>query len=219
MGKLGLAKQLVKAAQEAGADAVKGQAFLPGDVYHLGTMPKRFYDEVALPLNKCMELIAYGDSIGIDVFFTILSKPFEPLKRLQAFNKIAAAQFHAITPEPLAYKEIDTSNTFISMSYPNPDIKSEWLQNANLLYATGYKGKVYHQHYDMISALFKRQLGLSHNLPGFQDIIEMSKEYELPWVEKHFFLGTQIVWDAFTYRDCLHSINPNEFEQLRKALN
>lgn len=88
LGRLHLARELVVAAKEAGADYVKFQTFTPGSIsirteHPLGTVKagpwagRSYYDlytEAALPYEWHAELFTLARSIGIEPFST----PFDP---------------------------------------------------------------------------------------------------------------------------------------------
>ena len=69
------AKDLIRAACDAGADVVKGQAYdNPQAIIDMGgSMPLEFYQQCMFTVDQYLELIEFGKQIGIDVFFTICS--------------------------------------------------------------------------------------------------------------------------------------------------
>jgi sialic acid synthase SpsE len=212
-GSLEKAKELIRVAHESGADLVKGQAFLPTDMVGVGVMPFQFYRQCSLKLVQIRELIAYARSIGSDFFCSIISTSLVALEKEQGYRKITARQSREF-PEKLL-KIYDTENTFISM---NSVIERAYFEKAKLLYAEDYCKPFDLTEYLKIRAWYQRPIGVSHHNKSIDALVEIAKEHPLPVVEKHFFLGDELVYKGQTYRDCLHAADPQTFSALAKAL-
>ena len=202
------AKKLIYTARECGADAVKGQAFLASDMLEYGTMPKEFYQKAALKFAQYKELIDFGNELDIPVFFTIISQKFSYLMQQQKYRKIHAGAFKK--RKMSSFK--DESNMIISTNGYRPGMDK--LKKVNFLYASPYLKDHNRQIYEALVTAMERPIGLSHHGQGVDGLLDMINRYEIPIIEKHFFLGDRIVYGDKVYRDCLHSANPKVFEFL-----
>lgn len=213
-GSLDKAKYLILRAKESGADAVKGQAFVAKDMLQWGTMPLGFYEKCAFTLEQYKELIDYGNDIGTNVFFTILSKDLKDLGKYQKFHKLHAGGFDIASKEEI--EEFDSKDCFISVRTIREDIKE--IENANILFATPYLSDVNIAQYDRLRDWFGSDIGISHHGISCSKLLLACKEYRVPVIEKHFHLGGDIVYKGELYRDCSHSLVPMNFELLAKEL-
>ena len=211
LGSIDKAKQLILAAKNSGADAVKGQAFSRFDI-NFGTMPKEFYESCAMNYYQYRELIEFGEASGIPVFFTVLSVKLNALLNRQKFKKIHASLSSSAKKERFYYW--DRENVFLSMKEPRADVKS--IINAKILYATEYMEDVDLEGYEALQKFYGRDIGVSHHGKRWDMLKELKRLYKIPWIEKHFYLGDEIDFQGHIYRDCLHSMTPKEFEVLAK---
>src|SRR5690348_14503529 len=217
-GEIEKAKELIRVAKECGADLVKGQAFLAPDMAKSGSMPIEFYEHCQLEYGVYKDLIHYGFDIGIKVFFTIISSKFNYLYQFQPYKKIHAQRFLKIKAFDL--KKHDEATCFISI----PKIRHGLyvFRKAKLMYATPYLSDANEQVYDEIKNYYTNlqcpKMGISHHGKAIDSLLSLHQMHDLPYVEKHFFLGDEISWNGEIYRDCLHSFNPKEFLELAKKL-
>lgn len=210
-GKVDYAKQLIIAAKDAGADAVKSQAFLADDMAKIGSMPLGFYQQCFLSFEQCLELIAFGNENNIPIFFTILSDTHKRLANWQRFQKIYAKQFAQMVPSEIA--KCDHHNYIISMN----ECFSIPISKANILYATDYCAPIEaHKYLDLVE-FYQRPIGISHHNTNILDLLEAINTYDVPIVEKHFFLEN-LSYDGITYRDCHHAVGPALFKEIAKSL-
>lgn len=214
-GSLEKAKELIRIAKESGANAVKGQAFVAEDMVKFGSMPLDFYKKCALKYKEYKELLLYGDSINIPVFFTILSSKLSLLASLQKYKKLHAKNAETCRIEK--FWHYDHKDIFISLRAPRLEVKR--IRRAHLLYATEYLKDVDFLEYQTLKKFYERIIGVSHHGKTCENLYELRKNNLVPWVEKHFYLGDEIKWDGQIYRDCLHSFTPKEFEDMRKRLS
>lgn len=215
MGSIEKAKELIRIAKESGAAYVKGQAFEAKDMLKWGTMPLSFYEKCALKYHEYKELILYGDNIGIPVFFTILSPKLSGLGATQEYKKLHAELSKICRKDK--FWHYDKDNVFISMKSPRIDVKE--IKKAKLLYATEYLEDLDLEGYETLQRFYMRTIGVSHHGKVCNELYKLQDIYDIPWVEKHFYLGDPIIWEGQTYRDCLHSFTPSEFEFLVRNLN
>lgn len=214
LGSVEKAKELIRVAKESGADAVKGQAFEAEDMLKWGTMPFTFYEKCALKYQEYKELILYGKEIGVPVFFTILSSKLTGLGAFQDYTKLHAGYVKSCRKQNFWYH--DKKNTIISMNEPRLDVKK--IKTASILYATAYLKDVDYHGYETLQKFYERDIGVSHHGISSENLINLSKSYKIPVVEKHFYLGDEIKFIDHLYRDCVHSYTPSAFSSLVRAL-
>lgn len=215
LGSVDKAKELILAAKNSGADAVKSQAFVAADMLKWGTMPLSFYEKCAMSLDEYRELIAFGRDNGIPVFFTVLSPGLLALSSFQQYQKLHAGGWKAASLATI-YR-MDRENTFISMNAPREDVPE--IHAAKILYATPYQKDVCVAEYEALQKFYDgKAIGVSHHGEECGFLLLMHQIYYLPYVEKHFYMGKQISEGSMVYRDCNHSYDPVRFEKLAKDL-
>lgn len=211
LGDMDVARELIKTAKECGADIAKGQAFMPSDMLQHGVMSKMFYQMCSFSFSQYVELIEYGEDIGIPVFFSIISPHFYALTAKQKYKKITAKQFVMRTKQRIRLN--DKENYFISMNVP----RTIPLKKANLMYAQGYGKATEDSTYQQLVSFYQRPIGISHHNKDISDLKIMANCYDLPVIEKHFYFGSEIKDEnGQIYRDCLHAADPKTFEELAR---
>jgi len=210
-GNLAKAKSLIYIAFNCGADIIKSQAFMPTD-FKTGTMPRDFYNQCQFSLDEYKELVDYARSLGTDMFYTVLS---EELKELESYcypKKISAFQSDKLSIDEL--RNID--NERLVISFNNQFFKTSVLKKSKCLYAINYLSDWDVKAFGK-SLVYNKKLGISDHSYGIDQVLIMIKEFNIPVIEKHFYLGDQLIYDGRLYRDCIHAANPTEFTKLAKA--
>lgn len=201
---------MVLTASEAGAFAVKFQAFEAKDIG--GSMPKDFYEKCAFTFHQYKELIDYGRSKGIGVFYSIFSESLKELAFMQRWKKISGKQAVKAVE---AGDFIDSPGTFIS--FPKTHlIAAAGLKHAVPLYVSEYLAtdpELFRLRYleDMVSG---RPYGYSDHTVGITACEIAVKHYGCRVIEKHFTLEKNMTYRGQVFRDTIHGITPKEFRQL-----
>lgn len=213
VGSVDRARELILAAKEAGADAVKAQAFGPGDIT-TGMMPEAFYAKSAMSTEDYLGLIDFGKSIGIPVFYSFFGKNQEmwaALRGAMPYLKLSASQTHGIAPLGEAgFAGFEVANCFASANGPI----GHKLQHIQIGYATGYLEAPRMEKFDAIcKEQGRRAIGYSDHALGLSGVQLVASMRELTWIEKHFFLEP-VVYEGIKYRDSIHGIGPQQFTQL-----
>jgi sialic acid synthase SpsE len=212
LGSMTRAKELIRAANDSGADLVKGQAFLAKDVAKTGSMPLSFYKECEMNFDQYVSLIDYSRSLGIDMFYSIFSKPFEALNFHQYWFKVAGIQ---TKNQFYSLKFKDTPRTIVSV--PENCVTPK-LKHAQILHVSPYLAD--NPQLELINHLtmvYKRSVGYSDHTIGIDWCLKALRDYNIPILEKHFNVGPQIKWEGQTFRDTVHSATPKQFEKLRRT--
>lgn len=214
-GDINVAKNMIKLSKNCGATHVKGQAFDPETLK--GSMPKEFYFKCAFSLDQYIELIDFGNSIGIPVFFSIFSEKFEKLKLHQSVHKISASQSKELSTDR-DFRLVDSKNMFMSVN--GPEILNKGLMRKSaILYASDYM--VPNPALANINELRKlgiKRVGYSDHTTGLEYSLMAIQKYNCRIIEKHFTLSRDIKYEDKVFRDCLHAAGPREMEILAKEL-
>jgi N-acetylneuraminate synthase len=217
MGSIKLAKELIRVANESGADLVKGQAFLASDI-KTGSMPPEFYQHCELSEDECIELIMYARSIKTDMFFSIFSAGFERLADIQNWTKLSASQTEAGMFDK---KRHDNEWTVVSVSRQTIEKKAvPRMHDAWPLLATPYMPK--HVELEWIEKLRDRvngPVGLSDHHCGVDACLKAIMWHNVNCIEKHFTLQKEIKWHGKVFRDTVHGALPRELEVIAHAMH
>lgn len=210
-GDMNAAKELIRAAKDSGAEAVKFQAFAPGDFK--GSMPDSFYEQCALRFDQYMELIGIGKYLRIPVFFSTFNNEMLQLDNFTEYVKLAAWQTNEYSDDVLM--EIDADHVIVSINQYRKTLPP--LHHSMILYATDYNCKdPILQSLAILQRFYKRPIGLSDHTEGITTCMEAIDLYEVPVIEKHFTLHRNMSYEGQVFRDTVHAADPNEFSQLAR---
>lgn len=221
-GSLTKAKELIKAAHEAGADLIKSQAFRAEDLnIDSLSMPAEFYKKCEFTVEQYLHLIEYARSIGNDLFFSIFSQGMEMLSLSQTWHKVAGSQ----TGGTGIVKEwMDTENMILSV--PKWVIDSGYnhvvyrFKHASVLYVGPYLTDPHIELYlPRLALLLKRPVGYSDHSEGVEKCMLAAERFGVNVIEKHFCLKKNEAFLGTVYRDTIHSATPKEFNDLSAFLS
>lgn len=206
-------KRLIIEARDSGADLIKAQAYTVDAMNGIGSMQYKFYEQCRFPVETYIELLDFAKRHSTELFYTLIGDQsvLQPIREAQNWHKIGGFE----TPTEKA----DTANTFISyrsLALKDPDMF--YPKTATALYATQYNQGINIDDFLTLKERVKANIGVSHHFWNVQGLVELSKNHNLPAVEKHFYDGKQIKFQGKIYRDCFHAINPQQFEKLAKDL-
>lgn len=214
-GSLNKAKNLITAARNVGADAVKLQTYTPDEL----TTPEHkelweLYDKAQTPREWHQELFDFAHHIGITIFSSAFS--VEGVRFLHELGspaiKIASAE---INNDDLIDAACRTGVPVIistGMAADRGDII--WLpQNAIMLHCIAqYPAKIEDGNLRAIKTLRKLAslVGLSDHTPGYETAIAATALGAV-MIEKHFKLDDDCI-------DAAYSLNPEDFGKMCKAV-
>lgn len=206
-GDLNSAKEHIRIASCSGADLVKLQAFDAKDIQ--GSMPRGFYQKCQFSFNEYLELIAYGNHIGIPVFYSIFSHQYEELWGHQKFHKWAAKQ---VREDYRRVERSDATNVFVSVP---EGVSRPHLKYSQVLHVSDYLTKDPNlEQITELSDWYGRQVGYSDHTIGIGYAVSAACDYGANVIEKHFTLSRDIVFEGKQFRDAVHSALPKEFESM-----
>ena len=213
-GKMHLAKELIRAAHNSGADLIKGQAYRAEDI-KTGSMSENFYKMCEFTEEQYIEQIDFARSLGNDMFFSVFSPGFERLKDYQGWSKYAGSQSSG-------FKLVDdTATTIVSFkegmihNKEVPRMVKGWA-----LYVNEYMvQKPDLKHILRLKEQVKCSVGYSDHSLGIESAILAVKTYGVDCIEKHFTLQKDIAWWGTVYRDTVHAANPRELETIANDMS
>lgn len=210
-GDFNTAKTMIRIAKNSGATLVKLQAFQAEDI-KVGSMTRDFYKQCEFSFQQYVELIHYGDDIGVPVFYSIFSKSLEKLGWHESFHKIAHSQVSPLNVNLL--KETDSGKTFVSMKRGAfmPDLK-----HSTVMFVSDYlEEKPDLEEINLLRKHYGRRCGYSDHTEGPESAIKAIKEFGACVVEKHFTLEKNIKFGSNVFRDTVHGALPYELEYIAK---
>ena len=217
-GSIHLAKELIQAAKESGADAVKGQVFFANKL--TGSMGQDFYEQCATIFEHINDLIYYARSIDIDLFFSFFHGALEELESLMKYRKISASQFrdYALKNKKIKDWDLDRSDTFISIP---SDVQLPILHNAIPMHVTDYLTDTPNlSRIDLMRDFYSGirtedvAIGYSDHTAGIENCFKAVKDHGASVIEKHFTLMHNLAWGGKVFRDTMHGADPGELKEL-----
>lgn len=218
-GDMNLAKNLILAARDAGADLVKSQAFVASDI-RSGSMPPEFYKKCQFTMDQYVELIYYARQNATDLFYSIFSSGFDRLRHMQNWHKIAASQTKMMSKQEMDAQ--DLGNRFISIPSAFPTNRLLRFQYAHILFASNYYDtgqQVDLMHIRRFSDFLNRPVGYSDHSIGIERTIEAYEKYGANVIEKHFTIEKNLSFDGIVFRDTVHGSCPDEFKKLSNIVH
>jgi sialic acid synthase SpsE len=212
LGNMDMAKILIQEAAACGVDAVKMQAFLPQDIYW-GSKDKEFYKKCSFSYGQYLDLINFADIIKTNLFYSVFSPELDELRLHTKYNKISAHQTNTMRNDWLM--EHDNESTFISIN--NCCAKIPNFKRAKILFASQYLPENNDAKFVglvLLRHLFYRPIGYSDHTIGIDNCIIAAKEYNCPWIEKHFTIERDE-----TFRDTIHAADQKQMYELVRNLN
>lgn len=211
-GDFATAKELVRLANECGADLIKGQAFRAEDI-HGGSMPTEFYRKCAFSVEQYLELIDYARGLGNDLFYSVFSKGMEAISLKQQWRKVAGSQTKA---GHLTMAD-DADNLIVSVPIgaPLPQLKK-----AAVLHVSEYLTSVPHLwHIETLAEYIGHPAGYSDHTIGIETAVKARRQFGANVIEKHFCLEKHVQFKGIVFRDTQHGATPQEFDALAREIN
>lgn len=214
-GSMKAAKELIRVANEAGADLIKGQAYRAADMT-AGSMPIEFYRHCQLSEEQYIELIHFARDLRTDLFFSIFSSGFERLKKIQTWHKMPASQTAENTSmiDDTEWMVVSTNRALIDANMA-PRLKHAWV-----LYATDHMAADPKLEYlEKLRSQVAGPVGISDHTIGKEAAIKAVRWHNANCVEKHFTLVKDIAWGGVTFPDTIHGATPSELGIIAHAMH
>ncbi len=224
MGDMDLAKKMILAAKENGADYVKTQIF---DIKFLKDGPwmedgrKEIYEKSQLSDEKYLELLEYSKKIGINFFTSIFNT--DAAKRVNKFQKdiIKIPSTESRNKELIKYCNDNFDKVLISTGTSSENELIEIKNNLNksnyifLHCVSAYPCDPKIANLKRINFIKKlsKEYGYSDHTPGIE-IAKMSLEFDINFLEKHFTLD-----NSLPGRDNKFAILPEDLKNFKDYLN
>ena len=221
---MSLAKKMILAAKENGADYVKTQIF---DIKFLKDGPwmkdgrKEIYEKAQLSDEKYKELLEYSNKIGINFFTSIFNK--DAAIRI---NKIQNDIIKIPSTESRNYDLIDYCNNNFNKVIISTGTSSEEelenlkknLKNENYIFlhcVSAYPCDPSIANLKRINIIKKlsKEYGYSDHTPGIE-VAKISLEFGISYLEKHFTVDNNLPG-----RDNKFAILPEDLKNFKEYLN
>jgi sialic acid synthase SpsE len=206
------AKELIRVANECGADLIKSQAFRADDISQ-GSMPREFYSQCEFSVEMYLELIDYARSIGNDLFYSIFSPGMEIIAATQNWRKVAGSQTR------MGYLTMadDADNLIVSVPITAPVPK---FKKASVLHVSEYLTTSPNLwHIQTLTDHTGRQAGYSDHTIGVDACKRAFNIFGCQVIEKHFCLEKNVSFRGTVYRDTQHGATPHEFVSLAREMS
>ncbi len=206
------ARQLIQAAQRAGADAVKLQTYTPAEL----TTPKHkelwsLYEKAQTPREWHKELFDYAKSLDITIFSSAFS--VDGVKFLQELGapaiKIASAEVNDLELR----KAAAATGLPVILSLGMMDgVLEDPLPDILLHCISQYPSRIEDANLRVIPKVLEygRLIGLSDHTPGYETAIAATALGAV-MIEKHFKLDDECI-------DAAYSLNPEQFKAMCVAV-
>lgn len=206
-GNIDKAYELIDAAIDCGCKMIKFQA---GYAKDFARKPEEieYYKKFELPLSEFIRFHGYGRSKNIDVFFSIWSEDYEPLRKIEKYHKIPARQCNYENIE-----KYDSLSTFISIPHYMKNIQSLNIKKSIPLHCIVEYPATKKPYFNRMM-----ELKYKYGIFGFSDhFIGIAKAMQAvllgaTYIEKHFTLDH----NYSDFRDHKHSTDPKEMKELVK---
>ncbi len=206
-GSLEKAKQLVIAARDAGADAVKTQYIDADEVAKYGSLPIGFYRNARLTDEEHQDLYNFCIACSIPLFFSYFTAS---KRKIGDVTKYSAKQAQEMSVDDL--ERIDSEKTIISLGRNFPMHRLQYLKKSHVMYASDYMtvmpllGII-----KMFSQSLERIVGYSDHCVSPEVSRVAVRDNSLLCLEKHFYVGEVEKYEGHIIRDTVHAARPAEF--------
>lgn len=214
-GNMKAARELIRAANDSGADLIKSRAYRSEDIKN-GPMPMGFYRHCQFSEDQCIELVHYARDLRNDLFFTIYSPGFERLRRIQRWQNMSPSQTAANTTmiDDTEYMVVSANRALIDASMA-PRLKRAWV-----LYSTDSlveDPKI--EYLEKLRVQIGGPVGIADRTIGKDNCIRAVRWHNVNCVEKHFTLLNDLSWDGRVCPDTIHAALPAEFSVIGYAMH
>ena len=219
MGDMILAKEMIDASKENGADVVKFQTW---SVSRLKPGPwdsdgrTEIYKKAELSKSKHEDLISYSQKVDIDFLSSVFSVEDAELLSELGLNSVKIASFESRNPSLLAFCDSHFDKVYLSTGTSSVDEISEHLSylpttKVVLLHCvSSYPLEPWNANLPRIDLLkeLKKDVGYSDHTSGIEGT-KISLEYDPCVIEKHFTID-----QSLPGRDNKFAILPEDLKEL-----
>jgi len=209
-GNLSKAKELIKVANNSGADLIKSIALAPN---FDGLIDRDYYEMCSFCFDEYIELIEYTKSLGNDLFFEIYGTLNESLLYHQSWRSVTT---YDLNKSNNFMSDLDKETSIVSIGselFPPPFI------NANIMHTMEkISDNPNLERINILKKIYNRNIGYSDKTIGIEACITANDIYNSNIIEKHITLEKGILFKGRTIEANIYSIIPRQFEDLANTL-
>lgn len=209
-GNLERAKQLIKAANDHGADLIKSYAITPN---YNGPLEKEFYEMCSFCFEEYCELIEYARSIGNDLFFELHGKSNQTLLLYQQWRSILATELNS---ETSYISDYDKETSFVSIG---KELFPPIMIQANIMHSMDQMNSDPELHrIEILRKIYHRNIGFADKTIGIDACIAANDLYNSVIIEKNLTIEKGILFKGKMIDETVYSVMPNKFDELANRL-
>lgn len=209
-GNLIRAKELIKAANDHGADLIKSYAITPN---YEGSQEREFYEMCSFTYEEYLELIEYARSIGNDLFFQLHGTLNQSLLFHQEWRCIGEIDFNNKTTY---ISDIDKESSFALIGN---DLFPPSLINANIIHSMSkLSSDTNLDRIEILRKIYNRNIGFRDKSVGINACLIANDLYNSIIIEKNLCLEKGILFKGKMLDETIYSVMPSLFDQLANQL-
>lgn len=209
-GSFDRAKELIKTANECGADLIKSHAI---SFQECDPNKRIFYEMCSFGYDEYLELIEYAREIGNDLFFEIEGSHNQSLLFHQQWRSLTYYDFNK---NGSFVSDLDKEN---SIAFLGSDLFPPNLTKANITHSLDKLANDPNlERINILKKIYNRNVGYSDKTIGIDACIKANDIYNSNIIEKHMTLEKGILFNGKPIEETIYSVLPGEFEKLSSAL-
>lgn len=204
------AKELIKIANESGADLIKSYALSPNQI---GPLDKEFYEMCCFCFDEYVELIEYAKGLGNDLFFELHGNSHESILFHQSWRSVTSLDYNNTRA---CNADLDKETSIFSIP---SDIFPPNLKYSNVMHSMD-KIAEDPQFYriDILKKIYNRNIGFSDKTIGIDACITANDIHNCMIIEKNLTIEKGVLFKGKVIEETVYSSLPNQFEQLANQL-
>lgn len=204
------AKELIKVANESGADLIKSYALSPNQI---GPLDKEFYEMCSFSFDEYVELVEYTRSLGNDLFFELHGPMHESLLFHQNWRSVTHREFNRVDS---FVSDIDKDTSIVSIG---SEIFPPTFLFANIMHSMDTRSdNPQLERIEILRKIYRRNIGFADKTIGIEACIAANDIHQSIIIEKNLTLEKGILFKGKVIEETVYSVLPDQFEILANQL-
>lgn len=204
------AKELIKAANDSGADLIKSYALSPNQI---GPLDKEFYEMCCFCFEEYIELIEYAKGLGNDLFFELHGPMHESILFHQTWRSVTSFDFNNIRAR---ISDLDKDTSIVSIGpnlFPPNLIFSNIMHSMERLSSDPHFNRI-----NILKRIYNKNIGFSDKTIGIDACIIANDIHGCVILEKNLTLEKGVLFKGKLIEENIYSVFPDQFERLANQL-